>query len=87
MRFVGQPSDINRAISNLEYRSTKQGTIDTILISVYDGDGTAAGCFDGGDLDETNCCSDRSDGCFVSSIKFSIQVNEYAIVASMYAGR
>ena len=87
MRFVGQPSDINRAISNLEYRSTKQGTTDTILISVYDGDGTAAGCFDGGDLDETNCCSDRSDGCFVSSIKFSIQVNEYAIVASMSAGR
>lgn len=87
MRFVGQPSDINRALRNLEYRCTEDGVTDTISLSVYDGDGTGAGCIDGSDLDDANCCSDRSDGCHVSSVKFSVEVKEYAIVAAFHARR
>ena len=85
MRFVGQPSDINRALRNLQYQCTEDDVTDTVSISVYDGDGIARGCIDGDDLDDGNCCSDRTSGCHVSSIQFSVEVKEYAIVAAYYA--
>ena len=85
MRFVGQPSDINRALRNLQYQCTEDDVTDTVSISIYDGDGIARGCIDGDDLDDGNCCSDRTSGCHVSSIQFSVEVKEYAIVAAYYA--
>ena len=51
-------SDINRALRNLQYQCTEDDVTDTVSISVYDDDGIAES--DGDDLDDGNCCSDRT---------------------------
>ena len=79
---MGQPKDINLALSQLQYKCTQSDTTDTVQITVYDGSGKASGCMESDDLDDTNPSSDRSDGCLSASTTFIVEVGSFAAVAA-----
>ncbi|GMH99688.1 hypothetical protein TrVE_jg344 [Triparma verrucosa] len=74
MKFLAQPSDLNRLLHGFEYENFVQDSWENITIVVYDGIGNDEGCQP--EAEHTNAGSIRS-GCFITNVTITMRVTEY----------
>ena len=86
MVFVASPLHLYQLLEGMEYRSALTNVVDTIQVTVYDGqtmDGGADGCLPAWAFNSTSL---RPGGCWVATANVTVHVGASALLESLQSG-